>query len=86
MIEETVFASEKIKSWQCYLYSINENKYILKEFQTKYTKEEIDKKINIINHLKKDNIPVPEYIKTITGEYIFIYENKVIIMQNLFTQ
>ena len=38
-------------------------------------------KINIINYLKKDNIPVPEYIKTITGEYNFIYENRVIIMQ-----
>ncbi len=53
MIEETVFTSEKIKSWQCYLYSINENKYILKEFQTKHAKEEINKKINIINYLKK---------------------------------
>lgn len=72
---------EKLNRGSANLYSLNENKYILKEFQTKYTKEEIDKEINIINHLKKDNIPVPEYIKTITGEYSFIYENRVIIMQ-----
>ena len=77
MIEETIFTSEKIKSWQCYLYSINENKYILKGFQTKHTKEEINKKINIINYLKKDNIPVPEYIKTITGEYILSMKTKL---------
>jgi len=72
---------KKLNRGSANLYSINENKYILKEFQTKYTKEEIDKEINIINHLKKDNIPVPKYIKTITGEYSFMYENKVIIMQ-----
>ena len=57
MIEETVFTSEKIKSWQCYLYSINENKYY---------------KLS-----KKDNIPVPEYIKTITGEYILSMKTKL---------
>ena len=44
---------KKLNRGSANLYSINENKYILKEFQTKYTKEEIDKKINIINHLKK---------------------------------
>ena len=76
-----VYQVEKLNRGSANLYSLNENKYILKEFQTKYTKEEIDKEINIINHLKKDNIPVPEYIKTITGEYSFIYENRVIIMQ-----
>lgn len=77
-----VYQVEKLKRGSANLYSLNENKYVLKEFQTKYTKEEIDKEIAIINHLKADNIPVPKYIKTITGEYSFIYENKVIIMQN----
>lgn len=63
-----IYQVEKLNRGSANLYSLNEDKYILKEFQTKYTKEEIDKEINIINHLKKDNIPVPEYIKTITGE------------------
>lgn len=76
-----IYQVEKLNRGSANLYSLNEDKYILKEFQTKYTKEEIDKEINIINHLKKDNIPVPEYIKTITGEYSFIYENRFIIMQ-----
>lgn len=58
-----IYRVEKLNRGSANLYSLNENKYILKEFQTKYTKEEIDKEINIINHLKKDNILVPEYIK-----------------------
>ena len=47
---------EKLNRGCANLYSLNKNQYILKEFQTKYTKEEIDKEINIINHLKKDRI------------------------------
>lgn len=76
-----IYQIEKLNRGSANLYLLNEDEYILKEFQTKYIKEEIDKEINIINHLKNDNIPVPEYIKTITGEYSFIYKNKVIIMQ-----
>ena len=76
-----VYQVEKLDRGSANLFSLNENKYILKEFQTKYTKEEIEKEIKIINHLKKDNIPVPEYIKTVTGEYSFVYKNRIIIMQ-----
>ena len=76
-----VYQVEKLNRGSANLYSLNANKYIFKEFQTKYTKEEIDKEIIIINHLKEDNIPVPEYVKTVTGEYSFIYENRIVIMQ-----
>lgn len=71
---------EKINRGSANIYLLD-NKYILKEFQSKYTKEEIDKEINIINHLRKDNIKVPEYIKLLNGEYSFIYNDKVIILQ-----
>ena len=76
-----VYQVEKLNRGSANLYSLNENKYILKEFQTKYKKEEINKEIIIINHLKENNIPVPEYVKTITGEYSFVYQNKIVIMQ-----
>lgn len=76
-----VYQVEKLNRGSANLYSLNENKYIFKEFQTKYTKEEIDKEIIIINHLKADDIPVPEYVKTISGEYSFAYENRIVIMQ-----
>ncbi|MGM9876506.1 MAG: phosphotransferase [Bacilli bacterium] len=76
-----VYQVEKLNRGSANLYSLNANKYIFKEFQTKYTKEEIDKEIIIINHLKEDDIPVPEYVKTISGEYSFVYENRIVIMQ-----
>ena len=63
------------------IYSLNNDEYILKEFQSKYTKEEIEKEITIINHLKKDDIKVPSYIKTINDTYYSLYKNKVIIIQ-----
>ena len=63
------------------IYSLNKDEYVLKEFQSKYTKDEIEKEIIIINHLKKDDIKVPSYIKTINDTYYSLYKNKVIIIQ-----
>ncbi len=76
-----VYQIEKLNRGSANLYSLNDNKYVLKEFQTKYTKEEIDKEIIIINHLKDDNIPVPEYIRTLNEDYSFMYEQRVVTMQ-----
>ncbi len=77
-----IYNIKKLDRGSANLYSLNNDKYILKEFQTKYSKEEIEKEVTIINHLRKDNVPVPEYVRTITNEYSFIYKNRVIIMQN----
>ena len=63
------------------IYSLNKDEYVLKEFQSKYTKDEIEKEIIIINHLKKDDIKVPSYIKTINDTYYSLYKDKVIIIQ-----
>ncbi len=63
------------------IYSLNNDEYILKEFQSKYTQTEIEKEIKIINHLRDDGINVPEYIRTINNEYSFVYNGKVVIMQ-----
>ena len=76
-----VYEVEKLNCGSANLYSLNQNKYILKEFQERYTREEINKEIIIINHLRNDSIPVPEYVKTVTGEYSFVYKNRIIIMQ-----
>lgn len=72
---------ERLNRGSANIYVLNNNQYVLKEFQSKYTKEEIDKEIIIINHLKKDNIPVPEYLKTKSGVYNYTYKNRVIIIQ-----
>ena len=57
------------------------NKYILKEFQSKYSENDINKEIKIIEHLRKDGISVPNYISTIDGKFSFIYKNKVVVLQ-----
>lgn len=71
----------KIDRGSANIYSLNNNKYILKEFQTRYTKEQIDKEIAVINHLRKNGIPVPIYIETISKEYNCVYKGKTIIVQ-----
>lgn len=42
-----VYQVEKLNRSSANIYSLNENKYILKEFETKYIKEEFDKEIII---------------------------------------
>ena len=71
----------KIDRGSANIYSLNDDKYILKEFQSKYSKVEIDKEIEVINHLRKFDIKVPEYIKTLNERYDDVYKNKTIIIQ-----
>lgn len=72
---------KKLNRGSANLYLLNNDKYILKEFQSKYTQEEINKEIAIINHLRKDNLLVPKYLVTLNGEYSFICKEKTIILQ-----
>lgn len=72
---------KKIDRGSANIYSLNDNKYILKEFQSKYSKVEIDKEIEVINHLRKFDIKVPEYVKTLSGRYDDVYKKKTIIIQ-----
>ena len=71
---------EKLNRGSANIYLLND-KYILKEFQSKYTKKEIMKEIKVINHLRKDKLPVPEYIQTVSKRYCFTYKGKVVVMQ-----
>ena len=70
----------KVNQGSANIYLLNEE-YILKEFQSKYNKKDIEKEIIIINHLRKHNIKVPEYIKTTKGKYCDTYKEKTIIVQ-----
>lgn len=82
-IKYNIYVTEikRINRGSANLYSINNNTYVLKEFQSKYTNEEINREIVVINHLKNDNLSVPEYITTIDNEYSFSYKGKIITMQ-----
>lgn len=72
---------DKIDRGSANIFLLNSNKYILKEFQSRYKKEEIDKEIIVINHLRNNEIKVPEYIQALNGEYSLIYKDKTIIIQ-----
>ena len=71
----------KIDRGSANIYSLNNNEYILKEFQSKYSKEQIEKEIAVINHLSGFGIKVPEYIKTKKDTFDDVYKEKTIIIQ-----
>ena len=58
-----------------------ENKYILKRFSEGRSKESVIKETNIINYLKENGLKVPEYIKTKNGEFYYIYNERVLVLQ-----
>ena len=72
---------ERLNRGSANIYSLNNNQYILKEFQSKYTKDEIDKEVVIINHLSGYNIKVPKYIKTLDNKYSDTYKSRTLIIQ-----
>ena len=62
-----------------YIYTTTA-KYVLKEFESKCNEENVFKEIKIINHLRKDGIQVPKYVKTTAGNYYFKYKNRTVIL------
>ena len=75
---------EKLDRGTSNLFKIEsgKNKYILKEFISKRNKETIMKEVNIINFLKERCINVPNYVKTVSGNYYTENEGRMIILQN----
>ena len=70
----------KIDRGSANIYLLN-NKYVLKEFQSKYSKKQVEKEIAVINHLSSFGIKVPEYIKTKKNTFDDEYKKKTIIVQ-----
>ena len=64
------------------IYKITSDKdYILKLYQSKYSKEQIDKEVNVINYLGNKDFIVPKYIKTINNDYSVKINNRYMILQ-----
>jgi len=79
-----IIKSRKINRGSANIYKledINGNIYILKEFQLKYIKEDIDKEINIIKHLERKGLKVPEYIQMENKDFSFVYSDHVVTLQ-----
>lgn len=63
-----------------YVYDEFNNKFVLKEFESACNEKNVIKEINIIEHLKRYNIKVPQYMQTINKQYYFKYKNRTIIL------
>lgn len=73
------------------IFSDNNQKYILKEFQDNFDVSKIEREILIINYLGKTDVPVPVFLKTIdknffliTKQIIYIYKNILMVNQKNF--
>lgn len=64
-----------------YVYDAN-NKYVFKEFESRCKEQKILQEANILEHLNKNKIKTPKYIKTIDNKFYFKYKNRIIILMN----
>lgn len=66
-----------IDSGSANLYSISTHvDYILKEYESDVSKENILKEINVVNHLRKKELPVTTYVETIGGDSVLDIEDR----------
>ncbi len=75
---------EKINKGTANIYKIvsHNQKLILKEFQSKYSKENVLKEINAIEYLRENSkVPLPIYLKNNNDEFYFMHKGKVVIVQ-----
>lgn len=60
----------------------NNEKFVLKEFQSKYSIEAVLREINAIEYLKENaKIPLPTYLKNKDNEFYFMHKDRVVIVQ-----
>lgn len=64
------------------IFSNDNEIYVLKEFQSKYTKDDVLREINAIAYLRENSkIPLPKYIQCKNGKFYFLHKQKVVVMQ-----
>ena len=65
------------------LFEINVNgkRYILKEFNSNKPVSLVEKEIRLIKYLQNGKLQVPQYIQLNDGRYYFIFNGKVVILQ-----
>ena len=57
--------------------------YILKEFQSKYKEEDIERECGAIKYLQeKTDIPLPRYLKVNEDKYYFNYNERMVVLQD----
>lgn len=72
---------KKIDRGSANIYSLNEDSYILKEYQSKYDESSITREVQVIYHLNKKNMPVPKILKTVNNDLYVKYKNHIILVE-----
>lgn len=75
---------ERINQGTANIYKVfsEKEKYILKEFQSKYSEQDVLREIEAIKYLKcNTTIPLPDFIECQNGKFCFNHKGKIIIMQ-----
>ena len=70
----------KIERGTANIYLLD-NKYILKEYQSKYDKESIMKEIDVTKYLFDNGFKVPEFLKTTSNEYYVEYKKRIVVLE-----
>lgn len=66
-----VFRVEVLNRGSANLFSLNDNQYILKEYQSRYDVESIKREVEVIRHLRHKNMPVPAFLPNVRSRRIY---------------
>lgn len=76
-----VFKVEFLNRGSANLFSLNNNQYILKEYQSRYDEESIKNEVEIIRHLRQKNMPVSVFLPNVRNEFFTKYRNRLMIVE-----
>jgi Ser/Thr protein kinase RdoA (MazF antagonist) len=65
----------------CRIVSATEKRYLLKEFQQGASRAQVSREMSIVDHLRRDGVPVGHIVPTLTGDSAVVYRNRVFQLQ-----
>ena len=76
-----VFQIEKLNRGSANLFSLNDKQYILKEYQTWYDEESIQRDTEDIHYLHDKKMPVPVLFPNVKNEFYTKYKNRFVLVE-----
>lgn len=71
----------ELGSANCYRVSCEEGEYFLKEFQSRFSGEDLKREAALNNHLRAKGFPAAEFVCTLCGEASLAYRGHVLSLQ-----
>ncbi len=81
-IELVDYNSLSLGSANCYKIHCKEGDFFLKEYQSDFTPQKVDKEADIVEYLISKGFPVAGFVKTKSGSNSVIYKGHVISIRN----